>query len=51
MVMPQIPALFLPKRSVDDKKTSVKKTPKKQMFNEKQEQKKPAKREAALLQV
>lgn len=45
MVMPQVPALFLPKRVDDKQKTSVKKTPKKQ------EQKKPTKREVVLLQA
>ena len=38
MVMPQIPALFLPKRSESDKKTTVKKTtPKKRQFKKKEE--------------
>ena len=49
--MPQIPALFLPKKVDDEQKTSVKKTPKKQVFNKKQEQKKPTKREVVLLQA
>lgn len=36
MVMPQVPALFLPKRSVDDKKTSMKtNTSKKKTINKK----------------
>ena len=35
MVMPQIPALFLPKRSVDDKKTSVKPNTSKKKSNNK----------------
>lgn len=47
----QIPALFLPKRGDDEQKTSVKQTPKKRMFNKKQEQKKNTKRQAVLLQV
>lgn len=46
----QIPALFLPKKGDDEQKTSVKQTPKKRMFNKKQEQKK-TKRQAVLLQV
>jgi hypothetical protein len=50
MVMAQIPALFLPKKGDHDKKATVKETPKKRMFNKKQEQKK-TKREAVLLQV
>jgi hypothetical protein len=46
----QIPALLLPKRGDHDKKATVKETPKKRMFNKKQEQKK-TKKEAVLLQV
>ena len=48
--MTQIPALLLPKRGDNDKKATVKETPKKRMFNKKQEQKK-TKKEAVLLQV
>jgi len=46
--MAQIPALFLPKRSDSDKKTTVKKeTPKKRQFKKKDE--KQTKRVAMLL--
>jgi len=46
--MAQIPALFLPKRSESDKKTTVKKeTPKKRQFNKKED--KHSKRMAILL--
>jgi hypothetical protein len=46
----QIPALFLPKKGDHDKKATVKPTPKKRMFDKKQEQKK-TKKEAVLLQA
>jgi hypothetical protein len=39
MVMAQIPALFLPKRSDSDKKTTVKKTPSKKRQFDKREKK------------
>ena len=48
--MAQIPALLLPKKGDHDKTANVKPTPKKRMFDKKQEQKK-TKRESVLLQV
>ena len=42
MVMAQIPALFLPKRSDSDKKTTVKKNPpKKRQFSKKENKQTP----------
>ena len=49
MVMPQVPALFLPKKGDHDKKSTVKPTPQKIRKNNPKQQKN--KRYASLLQL